>query len=55
VHVWRAEHEARVTLVIVELQTNIGFNNREISRILEIVTEHQDELLTAWDQYHENR
>ena len=55
VHVFKAENEARITLEDKDVMSNIGFHNREISRILEIIEEHQDELLAAWDEYHESR
>lgn len=55
VHVMKAENTARVTLENLKVVTNVGFHNRELSRILEIVEKHQDELLAAWDEYHESR
>lgn len=55
IHVFKAENEARITLEDQNVMSNIGFHNREISRILEIIEEHQDELLAAWDEYHESR
>lgn len=55
VHVFKAENEARVTLETIEVVSNIGFNTRDIRRILEIAKEHQAILLAAWDEYHESR
>jgi hypothetical protein len=54
-HVVKAENEARVTLETIAVMNNLGFNQREIKRILEIAIEHQDELLAAWDEYHADR
>ena len=55
VHVLHAENRARVTLQPIAVVTNIGFNPREISRILEITQAHQSDLLAAWDEYHDER
>jgi len=55
VHVRKGKKEARVTLDGLEIVSNINFLSREVKRILEIIEEHQDELLAAWDEYHERR
>lgn len=55
VHVQRAECEARVTLETVEVKTNVGFKSSEISRIIDIVKDHQEMLLQVWDTYHPYR
>jgi hypothetical protein len=51
VHVKKAENEARVQLDPVELMDNRGYNPREIKAILELVQEHQTELLAAWNTF----
>jgi len=55
VHVKRDGHEARVTLVEVEVVTNYGFNPRELRELLEIIGEAREELLAVWDSYHPSR
>ena len=55
VHVVKAEHEARVTLEPVEAKTNLGFNTREIGDILDMIEEHQADLLAEWDRTHPGR
>lgn len=55
VHVIKAEKEARITLEEVEVMDNIDFTSKELRRIVEIVEAHQEELLDAWDTYHESR
>ena len=55
VHALKAGNEARVTLEEPTVISSYGFNFREIARILEIIESHQNELLAAWDKYHEKR
>ncbi|MCC6613286.1 MAG: DUF4160 domain-containing protein [Anaerolineae bacterium] len=55
VHVRKAENVARVSLETVEVLSSEGFNSRELSRIIEIVEDHQAELLEMWDTFHESR
>jgi len=55
VHVIKAEKEARITLEEIEIMDNIDFTPKELRKIIEIVESHQNELLEAWDTYHESR
>lgn len=55
VHVKRGGKEARITLVEIGVVTNAGFNPREITEILRIIEEAQEELLKMWDTYHPHR
>ncbi len=55
VHALKAGKEARVTLEEPTIISSYGFHFREIARILEIIEDHQDELLAAWDSFHKRR
>ena len=44
-----------MTLDPVELKTNVGFNTREISVILDMIEKHQTALLAEWDKLHPSR
>jgi hypothetical protein len=50
-HVLRGERDAKVWLTPVALEYAYGFNEREISRILELTEKHQAKLLEAWHDY----
>lgn len=52
VHVVKAENEARVTIDPIEVKTNVGFNSRELSKIMDIIRAHQDELIEKWKVFH---
>lgn len=51
VHVDRDNLSAKFWLNPVVLARNLGFNARELRRLLRIVTEHQLEFLEAWNEY----
>ena len=55
VHVQRDEKEARISLIAIEVVSNIGFHSRELTHIVKLVEKHQDLLLAMWDTYHESR
>ena len=55
VHVVRAGKEARVGLDPIVVYNNWGFNNRELSKIQDIIEENQSLLLAEWDNYHAER
>ena len=55
VHVINAEKEARVSLEPIEIMNNIDFTSKELRKIIDIIESHHDELLEAWDTYHESR
>ena len=51
VHVDRDEDTAKLWLDPVSLADSLGFSGRELRRIEQIVVEHNQELLEAWDDY----
>src|SRR5215208_3663456 len=51
VHVDRDEDTAKFWLNPVSLADSLGFTGRELRRIEQIVVEHEQELLEAWDDY----
>lgn len=52
VHVFKGENEAKVALKPVSVLDNSGFNNRELKEVTELISAHQEMLLTEWDKYH---
>ena len=50
-HVEREDNVAKFWLDPVRLQSSGGFARVEISRIEKLVSEHQSELLEAWNEY----
>ena len=51
VHVERDFGIAKLWLNPVRLQSSGGFNRVEINRIMRIVEENREQLLTSWDNY----
>lgn len=51
IHVQAGGDEAKFWLNPVGLASNYGFSGRELNEIEDLVTEHQTELLEAWDDY----
>ncbi len=51
IHVEREDDHAKVWLDPVRLQASGGFGRTEINRILELVREHSELLLEAWNGY----
>ena len=47
----REDKVAKFWLDPIRLQESGGFSRPEISRIHKLVTEHQDSLREAWDEY----
>ena len=54
-HVERDDNVAKFWLDPVRLQSSGGFPRVEISKIARIVTDHQPELLEAWNEYFGHR
>ncbi len=52
IHVERDDLEAKFWLEPVSLVKNYGFPANELNKLAQMVTEHQSELLKAWNQYH---
>jgi hypothetical protein len=55
VHIVKAGAFAKVKLAPVEVVTNVGFNSRELNRVVELVEKYRDTLLEAWDRYYPER
>ncbi len=51
VHVERDNKIAKFWFDPVRLQNSGGFNRVEIGQIQKIISEHQTELMEAWDEY----
>lgn len=51
VHVDRDELSAKFWLQPVSLARNLGFSPKELRRIQELVIQHQEQLLEAWNGY----
>ncbi|MCK4766530.1 MAG: DUF4160 domain-containing protein [Candidatus Aminicenantes bacterium] len=51
IHVERDDRIAKFWLDPVRLQNSGGFKRKEISRIQDIVREHQGEILEKWHEY----
>lgn len=51
VHVLRGANQAKVWRRPVLLQTNHGYNEPELNRILRLTVENQARLLEAWYEY----
>jgi len=51
IHVERDDKIAKFWLDPVRLQNSGGFKRKEISRIQDIVREHQGEILEKWHEY----
>ena len=55
VHVERDENTAKFWLEPVELAKNDGFRGHELTKLGEMVSEHQQEWLEKWHDHHRNR
>lgn len=51
IHIEREDRVAKFWLDPIRLQESGGFSRPEIGRLHKLVTEHQDSLLEAWDEY----
>lgn len=51
VHVERDEKIAKIWIRPVRLAYSVGFNRKEISKIIGIVEEWKTEILEAWNEY----
>ena len=51
VHIDRDELSAKFWLQTVSLARNFGFSPKELRRIQELVIQHQEQLLEAWNGY----
>jgi len=55
VHVARGDCEAKFWLQPVVLARNYGLPSHEIARIISLVEEHEEALVTAWGEFHGKR
>ena len=51
VHVDRDDRSAKFWLEPIALARNLGFPAHELSRIVEVLEEHQSKLIEAWNEY----
>ena len=51
IHVQAGEDEAKFWLQPVRLAANYGFNTSELSQIQQLIQDHQQELVEAWNDY----
>lgn len=51
VHIEREDKIAKVWVDPIRLQSSGGFNRSEINRILSIISDHQIEIMEAWNDY----
>lgn len=51
VHVERDDNRAKFWLDPVRLQESGGFRGPELARVAALVSEHQERLRRAWDEY----
>ena len=54
IHIERDDDIAKFWLKPVRLQSSGGFSRAEIAKLTSLVTEHQGELLEAWNAYFKN-
>jgi hypothetical protein len=52
IHVARDDFEAKFWLSPITLADNFGFPVHEVTKIVGIIRENEDNLLKAWDSYH---
>jgi len=51
VHVEQDKKAAKFWLAPPRLQSSQGFSRKELGRIDKIITDHQESLMEAWDEY----
>jgi hypothetical protein len=51
IHVQRAENYAKFWLQSLQLASNSGYTSREITRIRELIEQHQQLLVEAWNEF----
>jgi hypothetical protein len=51
VHVERDQNRAKVWLQPVRLHDSTGFGRQELNRIVTLVNEYRDHLLSAWNEF----
>jgi hypothetical protein len=51
IHVEAGSDQAKFWLDPIDLASNYGFRAHELNEIEQIIEQHQDELMEAWDGY----
>jgi len=51
IHVSGNGGKAKIWLEPIELVSSKGFNTADLRRILDVVEEHRDQLVEAWDEF----
>ena len=51
IHVQAGEDEAKFWLQPVRLAANYGFNTSELNQIQQLIQDHQQEFVEAWNDY----
>ncbi len=51
VHVERDDGEAKFWLDPVRLERSHGFRSKDINRIQDLITDHQGDLVEAWNEF----
>jgi hypothetical protein len=51
VHVIRAEKVAKVWLQPIEVESNHGYRESELNKVVRLINEHQTRFLEAWDAH----
>ena len=51
VHIERDDNVAKFWLDPIRFQSNRGFSRAELSRIQKLLSDHQEELIEAWNDY----
>lgn len=51
VHVFKAEHNAKIWLQPATVEYNRGYSRPELNRILRLTRQNQDRLLEMWNEH----
>ena len=51
VHVFKDNRSLKVWLERMEVARNVGYNDREVERLLAIIAEHREQWMEAWNGF----
>ncbi len=51
VHIFRGEKQAKIWLDPIEVQTNYGYNQSELNKIIQLTKDNRDRLLEIWHDH----
>ena len=51
VHVFKDNRSLKVWLEKMEVASNVGYNDREVARVLTVIAEHRDQWMEAWNGF----